>query len=216
MSVIRSLVTNYIAGAIPRDRCTNVVYHSNSTGFPNPSVDWTNHANEVLQAFIGGTDDTTFDLYSGRVVEVRCYDMADATPRPEKAFVSHDGSPQLEFMGPAEIAVVLSFFAGRNIPGLRSHIFLGPLTMSNIGSQQAGLSGERPGTSLRTRALALGAGLFNVGGGNVSHVIRHPAATKSGHAAGSVDVVTDYWVGDAWGAVHSRNLRTSTRATAHH
>jgi hypothetical protein len=212
MSIIRSLVTHYKPGALPRDKFTNVVYHSDVEIPVVTSTDWTNHATEVLQAFTGGTDDAYFTYYKDRIVEVRCYDMADSEPRAEKAFVSADLSSGAGPWAPPELAVVLSFFADRNIAGLRSHIFIGPLP---VGAISAGGSAERPPDALINNVLTLGAALWNVGGANISHVIRHPKLTKSGHAAGSTNAVTDYSVANAWGAVHSRNLRPTMRATHH-
>jgi hypothetical protein len=210
MPIARSLVTNYSTGDLSRDKCTNVVYHSIGTGLIDPAVDWTNHANEVLQAFVGGTDDTGFLAYNDRIVEVRTYDMADAEPRPEKSFVSVDNTSSGVQHGPPELAAVLSFYAGRNIPGLRSHIFIGPLKMSYIGE---GGAGGRPHSDVMTMVLGLGNALYNIGGSNVGHVIRNPKATKSGHAAGDTHKVTEYSVSDSWGSVHSRNLRPTTRVT---
>ena len=212
MTVVRSLITNYQLGDLPRDKVSNTVYHEVDDGGINPAVDYQSHAAEVLAAFVGGVDDPAFRLYQHRFVEVRCYDMADAKPRAEKAFATTAAPSSVQTLFPTELAVVLSFYCTRNIAGLRSHIFLGPLPTAFWA---AGQDNTRPNSDLVTNVLALGNALFNIGGENVKHVLRHPAATKSGHAAGSTDVVSDYNVADSWGIVHSRNLRLTQRTRLH-
>lgn len=209
MALVRSLITTWFTGDVSRDYCSHTVYHTIGTGGILPDADYQNHANEILAAFRGGTDDATFISYQGRNVEVRVYDMADAEPRPEKAVAQslNTGQP---LNGPGELAVVLSYICGRNIPGSRGRLFLGPFTFT---AQGEGSPSKRPADTLRAMCLTVGHALFNIGGENVAHVLYHPKLTKSGHAAGSTQVVTSYNVADSWGIMHSRGLRPTNRLT---
>ena len=220
-TLIRSIITSYQAGDVARDYVTNTVYHHDSGGALYVGTDWTNHATEIMNLFCGlDTGYAGFTLYNNRTVEVRCYDMADAEPRPEKAFVSHDGG--VNDMGPAELGLVLSYYAGRNIVGLRGRLFIGPMGMPGAGV--ANWFTRRPTTDMIGRIVTLGHGLFDIGGENISHVLHHQGLitsakgerpttygpTKTGHAPGTYDTVTDYRCADTWGVVHKRGLRPTT------
>jgi hypothetical protein len=208
MTLVRSLITHFFTGDVSRDYCSHTCYHTIGTGGILPSADYQNHATEILAAFRGGTDDAAFTSYQGRNVQVRVYDMADAEPRPERGYAEsmNTGQPA---NGPTELSVVLSCIAGRNIPGSRGRLFIGPFTWTVAGESLA----KRPGDPLRTMVLSIGHALFNIGGENVAHVLYHPKANKSGAAAHSTQVITSYNVADAWGVVHSRGQRPTNRMT---
>lgn len=227
MGLVRSLITTYFAGGISRDNCTNTVYHT--VGWDMLALagtDWQNHATEILALFNGTMPSRTgFALYKDRHIEVRCYDMSDAEPRPEKAFATnaHTGA-EFGNDSPTELAAVLSYYAGRNIPGLRGRLYIGPLQESLITT-----GGRKVSDTVRNMVIELGHGLFDIGGENVAHVLHHqgiktsakgvsPATygpTKSGHAPGSTSVITDYSVSDAWGVQRRRGLRPTSRVTLH-
>jgi hypothetical protein len=205
MPLIRSLVTSYYDGALPKDYYTNTVYHQNDSVPLFADVDWNNHCQQVLDCFTGNS--AGYPLFSewgsSRHVEVRCYDMADAEPRPEKAFKAAFTESAAND-GPPELCVVLSFVAGRNIPGKRGRIYIGPW--------QNGDAKLRPSDSICAAVLQLGHSLFDVGGENVSHQL-YRARASAGGTAGSHDVISEYSVANAWGVQRSRGLRASSRVT---
>lgn len=220
MALCRSIITNYFDGDVPRDYSTNTVYHDIGGEIPlmgGGGPDFQNHANELLAAFTGGSDSPDFGFYKGRHVEVRCYDMADPIrtaggdkiTRPERGYAAYTGNtgdtPQLA----TELALVLSFYGDRNIAGLRGRLFVGPITAG--GAHTEGYLRYRPSDPQRVGVLSLGHALWNIGGSNVHHVIYHPKATKSGHAAGTYDIVHHYNVADSWGVIHSRGRRATSR-----
>ena len=210
MALVRSLITTYFAGDLSRDKCSHTVYHTIGTlPIIGTAPSYQSHADEVLAAFVGGTDDATFTSYVGRNVEVRCYDMADDRPRAEKAYAAHAPTGTgATANGPTELAVVLSFWCGRNITGLRGRLFMGPFSFETTTD---GTPGKAPAGPLMASVLTVGHALFNIGGENVAHVLFHPKDTKSGHAKGSSSVVSHYSVPNSWGVVHSRAQRPTAR-----
>src|SRR5450755_3232613 len=164
MPTVRSLVTSFITGDVPRDYCSNTVHHTIADGVVWNDPDYQNHATEVLSAFTGGaSDDPDFVTLAARNVQVRVYDLDDPEPRPERGYAAHvnNGGQKI---APSELAVVLSYYCGRNIPGKRGRLFIGPWA--------GNLSGEffqyRPTDPMRTSVLHLGHALFAVGGENVA------------------------------------------------
>lgn len=219
MTVIRSQVTNYGFGAVPADYIVNDVYHTVDEGIVFGDADYDNHATQVRDCFSGhaaGYPD--FVLLQGRIIEVKCYDMADAEPRPVRAHKTYNSSPNTDTSdAPHQIALVLSYYPGRNIMGQRGRIYVGPWPN--------GLVANRPTTGQMDQLLSLGHSLFDVGGENVAHVLRHtglqtsakgvsPATygvTKSGHAPGSTQPITNYWVDNSWDVIRARQPKATAR-----
>lgn len=203
--VVSQVTCQNFSGEVPADAGVNVVHHTiDDSGF-NPSVDYQNHANEVrdLFSFIKTGPGSTFDLYKGKWVTVKVYDMADPKPRPERAVATHTPTtPNSEIAyGPRQVALVLSFYAGRNLPSFRGRIYVGPMTAGNQNSL-------RPTSINMNEVLDLGHGLFDLGGENVAHVVYSPT-----HLA--THVVTDYWVDDSWDTMRSRLEKPTTRVRLH-
>jgi|SRR5664279_4355362 len=223
MTLVRSLFSAILPGDPPADAITHVVYHTVDTGGVLPAVDYASHATEVLAAFNGGTDDSSFQNYTRWNTEVRCYDMADNEPRPVLGSARTDASmPKTrDALGPEQVALCLAFYAGRNITGSRSRLFIG-------GWNKVDMT-ERPTTGILGTLLDLGHALHKVGGTNVAMVIRTtgiPGAhakgtrptygpTKSGHAANSTQEVTDFWVDNRWDTVKKRLRKADARQTLH-
>jgi hypothetical protein len=202
MTLVRAEVTHRASDDIPADYCTNTVYHEVDSGIVWGGPDYQNHANELRDAFSGSTAETAaFSMYSDRHIEVRVYDMADAKPRPIKAtsdYVPNTPASADDF-GPSQVALVLAYYADRNIPSHRGHIYIGPWRVSQTGlyaPSQADMDG----------LLALGHGLFDIGGENVAHVVY---STK--HA--NTQVIKTYWCDNRWDTQRRRLPKASSRVT---
>jgi len=199
MPTLRSLVTNHCVDDIPSDYDTNTVYHTvGSVGGGILPVDAQNHADEILAAF------KAFPAYGARILKVSVYDMADAKPRPVLATaVFNPSSPDHQStLGPRQVAVVLSFYADRNLPRQRGHIYLGPFGPGE------GIGALRPG-GIVGDAITLGDALFNIGGENVAHVVYSPTGNTT-------HVVKNYWCDDSWDTQRRRkSLPTSRQRSSH-
>lgn len=211
MPLVRAEVTTQCSDSIPADFCTNVVYHQIDTvGFGVLPVDWDNHADEILGCFNGTTGATPFFGYSDRRINVKLYDMADALPRAEKSnrTWTSAGITTESALGIRQGAVVLSYFAGRNLPSLRGHIYLGPFG----GAELAHL---RPQPTLLAQVLGLGQALFDVGGANVSHEVFSVWHNKVKRAEPIHTTVTDYWVDNSWDVQRRRKTKATARSVLH-
>ena len=145
------------------------------------------------------------DLFGGSLVNVkpfneinvRAYDMSDAVPRLPAGDASMDLPVGVDG-GPREVALCLSYFAGRNVPRLRGRMYIGPFS--------AAVMAQRPSSTEMGRLTALAEGISGLGGVNVQWVQYSPTT-------GDFTNVSDYWVDDEWDTVRSRGLRGTTRLT---
>lgn len=131
------------------------------------------------------------------VCRATLYDMADAKPRAPKAIhdVAIAGSGE---GGPREVAVCLSYYAGRNIPRLRGRMYIGPW-------QQADMM-ERP-AAVRTQAMGIATGIAALGGLDCDWKQYSPTNNL-------FTTVSDYWCDNEWDTMRSRGLRGDTRLVA--
>lgn len=199
---MRSEVTHRASDDIPADYCTNTVYHEVASGIVWGGPDFQNHANEVRDCFSGvAVENPTFGVYSDRYIEVRCYDMADAKPRPIKATSNYvPGTPaDAADFGPSQVALVLAFYADRNIKSHRGHIYIGPWRASQT-------SLYAPSSSDMAELLSLGHSLFDVGGENVKHVVWSTKLQTS-------MTLQHYWVDNRWDTQRRRLPKASSRVT---
>lgn len=211
MTLIRSEVVIEPNGASPKDVAVNTVYHTSSTDFLFPGPDYQNHADEVRDCFAGANpDDAAFVYYKNRRITVKCYDMADPKPRPEKAVsiftpltVNWDTIPKLS---PMQVALCLSYYAGRNLKSQRGHIFIGPF--AGFSSTAGLILAYAPTNTIQSGVLSLGHALFDVGGENVAHVVYSPTHSD-------VHVISDYWVDDRWDTIRGRLTKPTGRLTLH-
>jgi hypothetical protein len=194
---IRSDVINHAAGDVPADFAINVVYHNNTDITGVLDVGWQSHADEIRDAFTGADpDDPSFALYNSRVVEVKCYDLADAEPRPVRAHsIFNPGTPAApDEIGPRQVALCLSYYAGRNLPATRGRIYVGPINAPP----------PVPNTGVMNEVMALGNALFNIGGANV-HWQQHSEKT------GVSSTITDIWVDNRWDTQRRRLVKATAR-----
>jgi hypothetical protein len=199
MAIARCEVSIHAADDIPRDFAVNTVYHNITDIDILSDTDWTNHANEVRDAFTGAdSDDEDFTLFNGRVVEVKAYDMADAKPRPVKAHVITTPGIAIAAadLGPRQVALCLSYYAARNLPTTRGRLFLGPINSPT----------PVPGSGLMGLVLNLGHALFNIGGANVHWQQRS-------EKTGVTSTITNWWVDNRWDTQRRRLVKATSRVT---
>jgi hypothetical protein len=129
--------------------------------------------------------------------ECRIYDLGDTEPREPKAirFAAQSGASA---PGPGEIALCLSYYAGRNVPRLRGRMYMGPFAAGSIA--------ERPADGLMDDFTALATGIGNLGGVNVDWVQYSPTT-------GLFSKVTNAWVDDEWDTQRSRGAKPTKRLT---
>jgi hypothetical protein len=128
-------------------------------------------------------------------VKVQAYDMADEKPRrPEqtKTAVKTKGTS----LGPREVALCLSYYAGQNVPRKRGRLYLGPWASS--------LMAERPGTQVIDAAKGLAQGIADLGGIDIQWVVYSPTD-------GQAHKVTNIWVDNEWDTIRSRGRRAEVR-----
>jgi len=130
----------------------------------------------------------------GRYVDARCYDMADANPKPVKAFKRGMAPGSINTTGVPQVALCLSYYADRNLPRQRGRIYLGPWPTTN----------DRPNDGIMQYAMDLVPGLADLGGVNVDWSLYSPTTqqhTRISHA----------WVDNAWDIIRSRRLPGTSR-----
>lgn len=129
-------------------------------------------------------------------IRVRAYDMSDEEPRPIRGEALLEWDAPSNSVGPREVALCLSYFAGRNLPRLRGRMYIGPIRLAAMG--------DRPTEQLMGTLGALAEGISGLGGINVQWV-------QHSEASGEYTNVTDYWVDNAWDTQRRRGIEASTR-----
>ncbi len=194
---------------MPRYRCQMTRENANTN--PSDVISNTFYLDKTSIPGQGGADELALatdavNLWKANTTPIndyptyRCkiYDMADAKPRPVIAEYSSStvgGSDS----GPQEVALCLSFYAGRNIPRRRGRLYIGPF----FAGEMAG----RPSLTQQNRLIAIGNGLAALGGVDVAWVIYSP--TDNTYRA-----VTNTWVDNAWDTQRSRGIAPTGRVTA--
>lgn len=205
MPLLRSEVTVAKSDDIVADMITNTVFHTNDDSGFNPAVDYQNHADQVRDCFSGNAANYTsgsIDIYAYSKITVKVYDMADAKPRPERAvsiFTPSSWDASTTF-GPGQVALCLSFYAGRNLPRTRGRLYLGPWHNGQLAA--------RPSETILQQLLTFGHSLFDVGGENVAWVVHSEVANSSAP-------ITDIWADDSWDVQRRRKRKATKRDTLH-
>lgn len=187
---LRTEVVHYLAGAVPADKWVNVLYHVVPDG-----TDYTAHATAIENAFCTGPH----RIYDGMYVDTIVYDMADATPRPERARVSYVPTTPLTMatISAPQVALCLSFYGTRNIPHQRGRLFIGPWSAG-------GVTGN-PSTTECTAIANLGLDLQKISAAAAENtqVVRDKS--------GATYPVTNYWVDNRWDTQRRRLPKATTR-----
>lgn len=204
MAVARcEVITTVKSADAPSENMVNVLHFMDGTDFQALA--------SALTAVFTGTvgHPSPFNMYSQRRVEVRTYDIADSKPRPIKGHstVTPAGWGG-ETLGPRLLACCLSFYATRNLPRMRGRIYLGCFNSIQVGQ-------ENIGNAQMLDILNLGKNLFGLDP-TWKHATYSPteALAEGGIGAGvAAQHATNYWVDSRWDAMHSRELRATTRVT---
>jgi hypothetical protein len=138
-------------------------------------------------------------------MEYRIYDLGQAPPR-ERATLPAAWPGRVNVAGlPTEVAVCLSFYAGRNLPRSRGRIYIGPL---NVASSTSGEGRPTPQLidSIADRASNVARTTENVTWVMVTKggfpIQKEPAGAK---------VITAGWVDDAYDTQRRRGLAPLVR-----
>ncbi len=195
MSKIRVQVITRRANDLAIDHIVNTVYFDDFNVDPTAGTNWQAFADQVKTAF-----KNRISLGGSYGVETRCYDMADAKPRPIKATSAwQQNTDSTAPMAPREVSLCLSYYSERNVPRFRGRIYIGPFTMAYIA--------ERPGTGVIGTLSTLATGLRDVGGLDVDWLLYSPTRN-------AFSKVTNTWIDDEWDTVRSRGRRALSRTTA--
>ena len=208
--VCRSEVTLFFSGDVPKDYITNTLYFTRVDGATMSTGDFAAIATALKNLYSGAAVGSTTNLYlSGLHNNVNCYLMSDPEPRQVRGnatFTPSSPAARSGF-GPPQVAMCLSCYAGRNIVGSRSRLYIGPIGQADCT--------ERPSSTLQNAVLSYAHGFFRLGGTTYAHIIYHLKNTKSGHSAGSFDLVTDYWVGNEFVTQRRRGDLPTSRIAWH-
>lgn len=192
MPFIRCQVALRTVQVLARDDIVNTFYLDQ--GAPFLSVDYQSLADDIAALW------ATYRVYPLGVasVQVRLYDMADATPREPQAEAELEITPS-GVSAPREVALCLSYFRGRNQPRLRGRMYIGPWRQISMDLRPAEAT-----TMAELQELA--EGLQGLGGPDVDWVQYSPTSASHGP-------VTDWWVDNEWDTVRSRGLVGDSRIT---
>jgi hypothetical protein len=190
MSKIRVQVITRRATDLARDHIVNTVYFDDF----NVSIDGTNwqaFANDVRERFRLRTSGIGY-LYG---VETKCYDMADAEPRPVKATGAWvQGNQTSTGATPREVSLCLSYYSQRNIPRFRGRLFIGPWNFAE----------ERPNVSAINSLVTLASDMAAIGGLDVDWGLWSPTRNE-------FSKITNGWVDNEWDTQRSRGLKATSR-----
>jgi hypothetical protein len=194
MSKIRALVITRTATGLPVHHIVNSVFFDDFN-LPTNGTNWQSIADDVRNAFNLRTNSS-----AGYGTEVKVYDMADAEPRPVKALAAWTahGQPTTQLPGVREVALCLSYFAGRNLPRFRGRLYIGPWQQSSMA--------ERPSATAITILRDLATRLGGIGGPDVDWQLFSP--TRNAYSK-----ITNVWVDDEWDTVRSRGLKATSRSS---
>lgn len=189
MAIYRALVGMRWTDSVPRDYMSHTVYFDAATA---NTADLEELATDVKNAF------NAIPFYgAGRGYDVRIYDMGQAKPRQILAQEVTTPAGAQAGLGNRDVALCISFFAGRNLPRSRGRLYLGPFVAGTAGMY-------RPSTGVRDDAGTLAPALAAAGGdqfhwgvySRLDNVCR---------------TVTDWYVDDEWDTQRRRGLKATAR-----
>lgn len=189
MAQYRAQVQNWDPAEPVRDAIVNTVYFD-TDALPGSGFDADQVADDLNQLWR-----TSFGSLGQ--FRTRIYNMSDAEPRQPLADRSFNHVKSTA-LGPREVALCLSYYAGSNTPRRRGRIYTGPWNTSDMTS--------RPGLPSRNALLDFATGLANIGGVNMQWVQYSPTT-------GDFSNVTNVWVDDEWDTMRSRGRKATSRVT---
>lgn len=194
MSKLRVQIVTRKQADLAIDHIVNTVYFDD---FNVPGGGGTNHqavANDVRDQFKArGLMPNDYG------VETRVYDMADAEPRPVKAYGQwSQGAITNLGVGVREVALCLSYYSERNLKRFRGRIYIGPWPRESMG--------ERPQADVIGSVRALATSLSAIGGAGMDWQLYSP--TRLAYSK-----VTNGWVDNEWDTIRSRGMKATSRVT---
>lgn len=173
---------------LPKDRYVNTLFFDTGSGGPGPIMDG------IHQAYV----DNILDIHGGQIASmtIKAYQPGRNLSGP--AEVKEYAYNPTGTSGPAEVAIVLSYFAGNNQGRNRGRMYMGPFNGFIT-------EGERPDLSFRTRILEFGSDILGVGAITTRNWLQHSRTD------GSYKSVTAYYVDDAWDTQRRRGAAPTSR-----
>lgn len=191
MGLLIAQISTAYDSVLARDRMVNVLWFDDNIDSLITGPDFDGLAEDLANAYdvrLGSTNE----------ISVKIYAADDPKPRPVKGQATINTGQATSYAGPREVALCLSFYAGRNLPSKRGRIYV-PMP---VGAQ--GPHGVRPTQAQMDSVLGLATAFSALGGPNIDWV-QHSEKLQN-H-----DKVTHAWVDDEWDTVRSRGLRATTR-----
>jgi hypothetical protein len=192
MAIYRAICSHTWTDSLPKDTVVNVLHFQASTGANTAALN--ELAGEVATAFHSKPQ------WSTRGVHVKMYDLGQTKPRQivGESIIAPTGIQAN--MGNGDVALCLSFYAGRNLPRQRGRIYTGPFEPNDAGNY-------KPTTALMNNVLGL-AGAFAAAGEDAFHWCVYSPTNAEAYA------VTNAYVDDEWDTQRRRGHKPDLRVTA--
>jgi hypothetical protein len=142
-----------------------------------------------------------FPSLAGKQTTVTAYNVQTPKPNYPVARVVKNDGVVLGVVSPPELAVVLSFYSGQNVPRRRGRLYI-PNFWITGGGNEAGEKNVR--AAPRAQVGALAGSLANLGGTDVDWVVYSKLDNDA-------RPVSNWWVSDAWAQQRSRGIRSTAR-----
>lgn len=198
MTVVRAHVEWMIDPIFPANNMVNVPHFDVHAVIPGDDPAWVTLAGDLATASQAWQSQQAV----GKKVKVKVYDAEAAPPNyPKAEYVTETGQEDMANW-PRELAVCLSFFAGRNIPRHRGRLYICPGLMFNSNGLDTYVT-----SAIQEKVLSYRTVLENLGGVNVDWVVWSRADRKA-------YPVTDVWVDDEWDVQRRRGVEPKGRVTA--
>lgn len=208
--IFKTQVVFFGNSGLPEDVFVNNWYFRNDTPLVAPD----GAIKRVLDSFYTGTPATggqVGSFISSNVAspfEYRIYDLGEPPPRTRRVQAAAPLPNRTFAPLPAEVALTMSFFAGRNLPRNRGRIYLGPFGVNALANVNL-----RPNVQA-TLIAGIADRASNVGRTteNVTWVMVTRGGTKAPLDPPGAKVITAGWVDDGWDTVRRRGLAPTTRS----
>jgi hypothetical protein len=186
---------------VPKDYVVNNTYWEAGAAIDSSAGnDLAQALANTLASAVGFGGPNPWDIFSGRDLVVKCYDMAAPKPRPIVGVFHHIPTTwETAALAPRHVALCLSYYADRNIPRQRGRIYLGPFKLSDMA--------EVPSVQFLNKFQDLAKGLETMDTRTTHGWTQQTwsTVTNTNHD------VTNWWCNDKWDVQHSRQHVELTR-----
>lgn len=200
MPLLRVIVQWRHPNEPPRDICSNTLYFDKQA---IPIItDYQGLVDDISEQYKLKARDPTAGVRlipGGWEIKATIYNMSDPEPREPKAVATVPAATPTLGLGPREVALCLSYYGDRNLPRQRGRIYLGPFADTAMAA--------RPTTGIMDQAIALGQGLGEIGGEDISWRVFSPTTNTNHH-------IRHIWVNNEWDTRRSRQLKETERRTS--